>query len=52
MTTRVGLSPNDSLWLNMDTVENLMIIESITAFYLCDGVRSEQGTSFGIVSFQ
>jgi WS/DGAT/MGAT family acyltransferase len=32
MTTKVALSPNDSLWLNMDTPENLMIIESIMWF--------------------
>ena len=32
MPTRVTLSPNDSLWLNMDTPENLMIIESIMWF--------------------
>lgn len=32
MTTRVALSPNDSLWLNMDTPQNLMIIESIMWF--------------------
>jgi diacylglycerol O-acyltransferase len=32
MTARVALSPNDSLWLNMDTPENLMVIESIMWF--------------------
>ena len=32
MTKRVALSPNDSLWLNMDTAENLMIIESVMWF--------------------
>jgi WS/DGAT/MGAT family acyltransferase len=32
MTSRVALSPNDSLWLNMDTPENLMVIESIMWF--------------------
>ena len=32
MPTRVTLSPNDSLWLNMDTPENLMVIESIMWF--------------------
>jgi diacylglycerol O-acyltransferase len=32
MTSRVTLSPNDSLWLNMDTPANLMIIESIMWF--------------------
>ncbi|HEX6887729.1 MAG TPA: WS/DGAT domain-containing protein [Candidatus Nanopelagicales bacterium] len=32
MTDRVTLSPNDSLWLNMDTPENLMIIESVMWF--------------------
>lgn len=30
--TRVTLSPNDSLWLNMDTAENLMVIESVMWF--------------------
>ncbi len=32
MPARVTLSPNDSLWLNMDTPENLMIIEGIMWF--------------------
>lgn len=32
MTSRATLSPNDSLWLNMDSPENLMIIESIMWF--------------------
>jgi WS/DGAT/MGAT family acyltransferase len=32
MAARVALSPNDSLWLNMDTPENLMIIESVMWF--------------------
>lgn len=32
MPARVTLSPNDSLWLNMDTPENLMVIESIMWF--------------------
>ncbi len=32
MSARVTLSPNDSLWLNMDSPENLMIIESIMWF--------------------
>ncbi len=32
MAARVTLSPNDSLWLNMDTPENLMIIEGIMWF--------------------
>jgi WS/DGAT/MGAT family acyltransferase len=32
MPERVALSPNDSLWLNMDTPENLMVIESIMWF--------------------
>jgi WS/DGAT/MGAT family acyltransferase len=31
--SRVALSPNDSLWLNMDTPENLMVIESIMWFH-------------------
>lgn len=32
MPERVTLSPNDSLWLNMDSPENLMIIEGIMWF--------------------
>jgi diacylglycerol O-acyltransferase len=32
MTTPVALSGNDSLWLKMDTPENLMIIESVMWF--------------------
>jgi WS/DGAT/MGAT family acyltransferase len=32
MSTRVALSPNDSLWLNMDTPQNLMTIESVMWF--------------------
>ena len=32
MTKRVPLSANDSMWLNMDTPENLMIIESVMWF--------------------
>ena len=27
------LSPNDTLWLNMDTPENLMVIESVMWFH-------------------
>jgi WS/DGAT/MGAT family acyltransferase len=29
----MGLSPNDTLWLNMDTPENLMVIESVMWFH-------------------
>ena len=32
MTERVALSPNDSLWLNMDSPENLMVIEGVMWF--------------------
>ncbi len=32
MTTPVPLPSNDSLWLNMDTPENLMVIESVMWF--------------------
>lgn len=32
MSKRVALSPNDSLWLNMDSPENLMTIESVMWF--------------------
>jgi WS/DGAT/MGAT family acyltransferase len=32
MAVRVTLSPNDALWLNMDTPENLMVIESVMWF--------------------
>ncbi|MGB8022454.1 MAG: wax ester/triacylglycerol synthase domain-containing protein [Candidatus Nanopelagicales bacterium] len=29
MSTRTPLSPNDALWLNMDSPENLMVIETV-----------------------
>ncbi|HYN55576.1 MAG TPA: WS/DGAT domain-containing protein [Motilibacterales bacterium] len=32
MTEHVALSPNDSLWLNMDSPENLMVIEGVMWF--------------------
>ncbi|MDH3958685.1 MAG: WS/DGAT domain-containing protein [Actinomycetota bacterium] len=32
MSARVTLSPNDSLWLNMDSPENLMVIEGVMWF--------------------
>ena len=32
MSARVALSPNDSLWLNMDSPENLMVIEGVMWF--------------------
>lgn len=32
MAVRAALSPNDALWLNMDTPENLMVIESVLWF--------------------
>ena len=32
MPERVALSPNDSLWLNMDSPENLMVIEGVMWF--------------------
>lgn len=32
MAVRGALSPNDALWLNMDTPENLMVIESVLWF--------------------